>query len=117
MAAMRIVRTGLAVVYLLAPQWIPSAMSVRVDHRARVVVRILGARYLAQAVMISSAPRTPFAPAIGAAVDVIHASSMVALAAVDQRRRRLALADAGAATVFAAAGWRSARRISESGAR
>ena len=117
MAVMRIVRTGLGTVYLLVPEGIPSLLSVRVDHRARRVVRILGARYLAQAVMISSAPRTPFAPGIGAAVDLIHASSMVALAAVDQRRRRLALADAGAATAFAAAGWRNARRISESGAR
>jgi hypothetical protein len=117
MAAMRIMRTGLGAVYLLAPEWVPSVLSVRVDRRARAVVRILGARYLAQAAMISSAPRTPLAPVIGAAVDVMHALSMVALAAVDRRRRRLALADAGAATAFAAAGWRSAHRISGPGAR
>src|SRR5262245_920437 len=95
MAAMRIARTGLGTVYLLAPEWIPGALAVPVDHRARIVVRILGARYLAQAFLVSSALGRRYALAMGAAVDVIHAASMVALAAVDVRRRRLAMADAG----------------------
>jgi hypothetical protein len=40
---------------------------------------------------------------VGAGVDVVHAVSMVGLALVSARRRRLALASAGVATVFAAA--------------
>jgi hypothetical protein len=42
---------------------------------------------------------------------------MVALAAADSRRRSLAIADAGAALAFAAAGWRRKRRINVSDAR
>jgi hypothetical protein len=117
MAAMRIARSGLGTVYLLAPEWIPGALAVPVDHRARIFVRILGARYVAQAFLVSSAPGRRYALAMGAAVDVIHAASMVALAAVDVRRRRLAMADAGAAVAFAAAGWRRMHRITESDAR
>jgi hypothetical protein len=56
MAAMSIVRTGIGTVYLLAPAWIPRVLAVRVDDRARIVVRILGARYLAQAFLVSTAP-------------------------------------------------------------
>jgi hypothetical protein len=117
MAAMRVVRAGVGAVYLLAPEWIPSLLDVRVDSRARVVVRILGARHLIQAALVSSAPKRRWALGLGAVVDLTHAISMVGLGVADRRRRRLAVADAGAASAFAAAGWRRMHQISESDAR
>jgi len=121
MAPISLVRAALGTVYVFVPQWVPGLLGVQVDRRARVVVRILGARYLIQAGLVSRAvsraPSTPYAPAIGAAVDGVHAASMVTLAAADRRRRRLALADAGIAAAFGAAGWRRAHKLTDSEAR
>ena len=117
MPTMRLLRSGMGAVYLLAPGRIPNLLTARVDDRTRIVVRILGVRYLAQAFLVSSSPRRRYALAVGVAVDVIHAISMVGLAVADSRRRRLAMADAGAATAFAAAGWRRMHRINASDAR
>jgi hypothetical protein len=116
MAPMTIVRSGLGAVYLVAPEWIPVLLGVRLDRRARLVLRVLGARHLIQAGVVSSAPARGRALAVGCGVDAIHAASMVLLAAVDRRRRRLAVADAGVAGAFAATGWRAAHRSAESGA-
>lgn len=73
----------------------------------QLAVRALGARHLLQGVAQASAP------ALGqrffVAVDVVHAASMVWLAAVDERRRRPALVSAAAA-VGAAALTLAARR-------
>jgi NADP-dependent 3-hydroxy acid dehydrogenase YdfG len=46
--------------------------------------------------------------AAGAGVDVLHTASMIMLAAVDRRSRRVALTDALAESLFAAAGISSA---------
>jgi len=71
--------------------------------RARAVVRILGARHLAQAVLTLWQPRRKVLAA-GAGIDGCHAASMLALAAADPSLRRAGLADAVAATAFTAAG-------------
>jgi hypothetical protein len=71
--------------------------------RARAVVRILGARHLAQAVLTLWRPRRKVLAA-GAGIDGCHAASMLALAAADPRLRRAGLTDAAAATAFTAAG-------------
>lgn len=110
MAPMTIVRTGLGAVYLVAPEWIPVLLGVRLDRRARLVLRVLGTRHLIQAGVVSSTGARRWALAVGCGVDAIHAASMVLLAAVDRRRRRLAVADAGVAGAFAATGWRVAHR-------
>jgi hypothetical protein len=117
MPAMRIVRLGLGTLYLIAPKAVPDLLGVPTDRRARVVVRILGARYLLQAGAVSTTPDHRDALAVGSVVDAIHAVSMVLLAAVDRRRRRLAVADAGAATAFALAGWHRARKFTDPDAR
>lgn len=117
MAPMSLVRTALGAVYLFVPEWVPGLLGVQVDRRARIVVRILGTRYLIQAGVVSRVPAKRYAPAIGAVVDGVHAASMVTLAAADPRRRRLALADAGIAAAFGAAGWRTAHRFTEQEAR
>ncbi len=73
------------------------------DRRTRQVVRILGGRQLIQALATGADP-TATMLAVGAAVDVIHGLTMVVLAVVDRRRRRVALGDALIAAAFAWAG-------------
>lgn len=71
--------------------------------RARTVVRVAGARHLAQAAITVRAP-SAFVLAIGAQVDLAHAVSMLALAAGHRPMRRAELADGLAAAMFATAG-------------
>lgn len=66
------------------------------------VVRLLGGRLLAQAI-VELVYRTPRAALGGAAMDATHALSMVALAAGSRRHRRPALRSAVVATASAAA--------------
>jgi len=68
----------------------------------RRVVRILGARYVIQAVGGALA-RRPWVPAADASVDLIHAASMAGIATLAPRHRRLTTVSLGAAVVFAAA--------------
>lgn len=73
------------------------------SQRARVVVRVLGARHLAQAVLTLWRP----SPAVllgGAGVDACHAASMLALAVADPQLRTAGIADCAAATAFTATG-------------
>ena len=73
------------------------------SERARTVVRVLGARHLAQAVLTLWRPRRKVLAA-GAGIDGCHAVSMLALAAADPGLRRAGIADAVAATAVTAAG-------------
>ena len=73
------------------------------------MARVLGARHLIQAGLTAAAlragpGRTYYALAGGAAVDVLHATTMVGLALVDRGARRVALADTGAELALATAG-------------
>jgi hypothetical protein len=65
-----------------------------------VAIRILGLRHLVQGVAQAAMPSRFRRLCIG--IDVAHAGSMFWLAAVDERRRRPALATAGAALGAAA---------------
>jgi hypothetical protein len=76
------------------------------------VLRVLGARHVAQGIAtgIAAARRpAPGALRAGSAVDVAHATSAVLLALVDRRQRRPALLDGGVATALAVAGLYVAR--------
>jgi hypothetical protein len=73
----------------------------------QLAVRALGARHLLQGVAQASAPALGQRFFVG--VDIVHAASMLWLAAVDERRRRPALVSAAAA-VGAAALTLAARR-------
>lgn len=75
----------------------------RADQRARAVTRLLGARQLTQAALVS-ARGTPTAVVLATAADLAHATSMVLLAALDGPRRRIALLDALAALTLAVTG-------------
>jgi hypothetical protein len=76
--------------------------------RARAVVRILGARHLAQAVLTMWRPRRTVLAA-GAGIDGCHAASMLALAVASPGLRRAGLTDAVAAGAFTATGAAFAR--------
>ncbi|MHB1929537.1 MAG: hypothetical protein ACYDEN_06575 [Acidimicrobiales bacterium] len=69
---------------------------------AVAVARVLGARQVAQAIVELAA--WPRLRRTGAAADLLHASSGVALAAADQRWRGVAVADTALASGFAVAG-------------
>ncbi len=76
--------------------------------RARVVARALGARHLAQAALTAAGrradPGSPVPLGGGAAVDLLHAASMLALGAIDGRVRRTTFTDAALEMALAAAG-------------
>ncbi len=73
------------------------------SQRARTVLRVLGARHLAQAVLTAWRPR-PAVLLAGAGVDACHSASMLALAAADPPMRPAGIADAIAAAAFTATG-------------
>ena len=109
------VRAGYGAIQLAAP-------GCSAEHRlggplgpdARRVVRVLGARQLAQAGLCASAPTPPLL-ALGAGVDAAHALSMAALALAGRRWRRPAIVSGLIATAFAAAGALAARRAPAAG--
>jgi hypothetical protein len=70
------------------------------SRRARRVARVLGARHLAQAAITVLNPG-PEVVALGVVVDLLHAASMFAFAAVVPDLRRAEFADALAATSLA----------------
>jgi len=68
---------------------------------------VLGVRHLVQAgltaVALRAAEPDPSLPlGLGAAVDVLHATTMVGLATMDRGARRVALADTGVEVALAA---------------
>jgi len=122
-----LVRAGYGVALLCAPQVLirlagdpvtgqpAGASRARPGRRACGVARVLGARHLIQAgltaVALRAAEPDPSLPlGLGAAVDVLHATTMVGLAAVDRGARRVALADTGVEMVLAVAGGLTAAR-------
>jgi hypothetical protein len=69
----------------------------------RPLLRVLGLRNLAQAAVSAAVPG-PRVLRAGVGVDLLHAASMLTVAATSHRHRRAALTQAGAALGFAAAG-------------
>ena len=102
--AVPLARAGYGAALLCAPGPVIRACTGQVPSlRARRVARVLGIRHLAQAAITAWAPRRPGLVAAGAAVDICHAASMLALAAASQPLRRAELADALAAATLAVA--------------
>ncbi|HEX5268241.1 MAG TPA: hypothetical protein VFW24_15855 [Acidimicrobiales bacterium] len=103
--ALRSVRAGLGAGQLLCPGLAARVLAAQhLDDRARRVVRVLGARQVAQAVLTGTRPSHAVL-VLGTGVDALHAASMVFLALFDRRLRRAALADAFIALGFAGAGF------------
>lgn len=101
---LELVRGGYGALQLAAPGLVAGQLlRGRLDGRARAVARVLGARQLAQALASGGSPSYPVL-GLGVEVDLLHASSMVALGAAARRRRNQALLDALIAASFALAG-------------
>ncbi|GAA2759591.1 hypothetical protein [Actinopolymorpha rutila] len=81
----------------------------RLDRHERLAARVLGVRHIVQA-GATTALASPTCYRLGAGVDALHALSMVGLAAVDRRRRRLALTETVTASAMALAGLYAAGR-------
>jgi hypothetical protein len=73
------------------------------DRASRLVMRILGARQAAQAVLSGTAPTGPVL-ALGVWVDFAHAATSLGLAVTDRRYTKPAAVDATIATGWALAG-------------
>ena len=102
--AVPLARAGYGAALLCAPGPMIRACTGQVPSlRARRVARVLGLRHLAQAAVTAWAPGPGLVTA-GAAIDVCHAVSMLALAAASRPLRRAELADGLAAATLAVAG-------------
>jgi hypothetical protein len=93
------------VVLLVRPD-LPAAAGLAAPDLPRGVVRLLGARRVVQAGVELAVPRRGVVLA-GAAVDALHALSMLAAALRWPRHRRAALLSAGTAALAAAAQYRA----------
>jgi hypothetical protein len=97
------IRAGWGLLLIANPGRVLRAGGGHDDRVSRGVVRVLGVRHLVQAAAVAARP-TPGAQAAGVAVDVLHGSSALAFAAVDQRQRRFALGEAALAALGATVG-------------
>lgn len=94
-------RAAYGLVQLVAPGALAHGLVRQTtSDRTRVVIRVLGARHLAQAALTAAAGSSR-AHAAGGTVDALHAVSMLALALLDEEVRVLALASAADATTGA----------------
>lgn len=82
---------------LLAPrQTLKVVHRIEMDLTSLLVARVLGARQVGQALLSGVRP-SPEVLAMGVWVDLAHAASALALAAVDRRRASAGLTDAAVA--------------------
>ena len=106
-------RIGLGGLALARPDVVLDVVRSADDRRVRAVVRFLGARYVAQGAAGLVVDRSWVAP-VDAAVDALHALSMVGAAALWPAHRRAAVASAASALLLAAADLRSRSRAAHS---
>lgn len=112
-ALLGVVRGGYGLLQLTAPSLIADRVLRRpLDARGKATARVLGVRQIGQAVVSGRDPGYPVL-ALGVEVDLLHALSMIGLAAVDPRRRPTATVDAVIAASFAAAGALTARAAAD----
>ena len=101
-------RAGYGVTLVAVPGLLIGLTGQRPARRACGVARVLGVRHLVQAGVTAASqvadPGSPVVLAGGAAVDLLHATSMMALAVADPHTRHAALTDASVETTLAVAG-------------
>jgi hypothetical protein len=101
-------RAGYGVALIGAPGLLIGLTGQKPGRRACAVARVLGARHLIQAGVTAVSQVTDPGGSVvlggGAAADLVHALSMVALGGADKGVRRAALADASVETALAGAG-------------
>jgi hypothetical protein len=101
-------RLGYGIALLVWPNLVGRPFSGGpLDRPSRAFARVLGARQILEALVLRRHRRRNWVLG-GAAVDGLHAVTMLGLAARDRRHRRLALANAAVAAAFTAEGALSA---------
>ncbi|GGH91626.1 hypothetical protein ACFFGR_05495 [Arthrobacter liuii] len=111
MRAFEVLRAAYGTAEVLAPGAAECFLIGRApDAHARTFIRVLGARHLLQAAAATTLGGGAALHWISAGVDALHALTMLALAAVDRRRRQPAVANAAIALAFAAGELRSGTR-------
>ena len=101
MRARDLVRLTYGTALLAAPERVSLALTgTRLDRPGRVTARVLGARHILQAVVLMRDGRRGVRRA-GRAVDLLHAGSMLLLAAWSPTRTRTATTDAVVAALLA----------------
>ncbi len=101
-----LMRAAWGVVLLAAPSAVLHLVrAARVDRKAVVIARILGARQLFQALMSGIGP-SPEMLAAGVWVDTVHSITAFGLAVIDRRRVRVGVADGIVAALWAGLGLR-----------
>ena len=101
MIRLRMLRLAVGAAELLAPeQLVYPVVRRKPDEEELVMCQILGARQVVQGLFPRFAPAGRFAT--GPTLDVLHALSMVGLAVVSERYRRVAIMNAAEAFAFAA---------------
>jgi hypothetical protein len=98
-----VVRGVANAVLVTHPGSVLRAVSTPAPRPARWVVRLLGARVVLQQVAVLAVPTRPLV-LLGAAVDALHAASMVATALASPRYRRAAALSAATASGSAVLG-------------
>ena len=107
-APQQVARASYGVAQVMAPGLLTCLATGRsAGRRGRRVAQLLGTRHLVQAAVTAFVP-VPGVFGLGAAVDAVHAGSMLVLAAAEPGARRAALTDVLAEAAFAAAGWSAA---------
>ena len=97
-------RLGYGLVLLIAPDLLSKTLTgLRLDWRGRTLARVLGVRHLLQAI-VSTRTGIDAQRQMGSVVDRMDAASMLVVAVLNPRRRRLALIDATVASLFSLAG-------------
>lgn len=103
-------RAGYGAVLLFMPgHLIMAATGHPASGHVRVTARVLGARHLTQAAIISTLPVRGLIAA-GAAADGLHAASMLLFTATERQRRVAVLADTLIEAAFTAAAMAALRR-------
>lgn len=106
---LQLTRAGYGTALIVAPGPVICLATGRSASRGECrVARLLGARHLVQAAVTALAP-LPGVFATGAAVDAVHAASMLLFATASRASRRACLTDALAEGLFARSTWRTAR--------
>lgn len=96
--AVPLIRIGLGLLDLIAPHRVGAAeLGHRPDGISLGALRVLGLRQVVQGAL-GLRFRSPRARTIGGVVDLLHAGSMLVLAALDRPRTRGALVQASLAT-------------------
>jgi hypothetical protein len=107
-APLTAIRAAFGLSLLATPGAVLARTGAEVDRRTLPLARGLGARQLAEALLLRRRPG-PRPLLAGAGVDLLHAASMLALALGSRRHRRTALTSAATASAFGLAGVWSAR--------